>query len=297
MALFPRKKKDDTEETYIMASTDASIYKNLPKDRSEILQLLVICVMAVVLIVCVFILIDKRRTQNRIEAIIAETPQVTAEVTEIEPTDEYNDTVHVSTENTYEVLDKYASYFMQYPDLVGWISIEGANVNYPVVQSKDFNNPHFYLDKGPDRQYSESGAIFMDTRNIISELDRHIVIYGHNMKDGSMFGSLDQYKNKYFRTTNNIIKFDTIYAEYKWELINVFITTPEFYYIQTYFENDEDFMNLMNKCIKLSIYNNDVIISPEDKILTLSTCTNDIKDGRLVIQGRLITDENNVEKN
>ncbi len=197
----------------------------------------------------------------------------------------------------YVVLDKYARYLTLYPEFVGWIAIEAANLNDPVVQSKDFNNPHFYLDKGPDRQACESGAIFLDTRNFIHELDRHTVIYGHNMADGTMFGSLDQYKNKTFRNENAIITFDTIYEEYTWEVVNVFVSNTDFYYIQTYFEDDNDFMRLMNECMALCTYDNDVVIQPTDKILTLSTCTNEIKDGRLVVQARLIESGDDVNRN
>ena len=188
------------------------------------------------------------------------------------------------------MLEKYTEYQNTYPDIVGWISIDTIKVDYPVVQSPDPADPFKYLTLGPDENPSVKGAIFLDIRNSKSIVDKHTILYGHNMKDGTMFGQLDKYLNRDFFFNHLIIRYDTLYQELEWEVFNVFITTTDFYYIQTYFPTNQDFVNLMNQCVYQSYYNdNATVITEDDRVLTLSTCTNDIDDGRLVIQAKLIT--------
>jgi len=195
------------------------------------------------------------------------------------------------------VLSKYDEYKDIYPDIVGWISIDNIKVDYPVVQNSEPSVMHKYIDLGPDQKPNEKGAIFLDIRNSIDASDRHSIIYGHNMADGSMFGQIDKYLKRNFFFDHLIIRYDTLYEELEWEVFNVFITNTEFYYIQTYFQSDEEFVNLMTQCVYKSVYNdNETVISPEDRILTLSTCTNKVDDGRLVLQARLITPLESEEK-
>ena len=111
------------------------------------------------------------------------------------------------------------------------------------------------------------------------------------MKDGSMFGQLDMYLKKTFFEEHMIIRYDTLYQELEWEVFNVFKTTTDFYYIETYFTSDDDFVNLMAQCVYKSYFNNnETVISADDTILTLSTCTDgNNEEERLVVQARLIT--------
>lgn len=189
------------------------------------------------------------------------------------------------------ILSQYLDYSQVYPELVGWIYIADTKINYPVVQSKDFENPHRYLEQGPNQRYSDHGAIFLDTRNSEDATDKNIVIYGHNMRDNSMFGQLDKYTDETFRLDHMIIRYDTLYEEKEWEIVNVFKTNTRLNYIKTYFATDEEFIILMKECISRCSYPNPLQITADDNILTLSTCTSDIPDGRLVVQARLIKKE------
>ncbi len=221
--------------------------------------------------------------------------QQTVELSQATATEYYSPTPEITlypaTPAPRTVLSKYDEYTEIYPDLVGWISIDNIKVDNPVVQSSDPLDPLKYLVKGPDEKESKYGAIFLDIRNSADASDRHTIIYGHNMKDGSMFGQLDMYLKKTFYDTHLIIRYDTLYQELEWEVYNVFKTTIDFYYIETYFTSDEDFVNLMMQCVYKSYYkNNEAVITPEDRILTLSTCTDGNNDDeRLVLQARLIT--------
>lgn len=200
------------------------------------------------------------------------------------------ESLYPSTPTPRPLLLKFDDYFEQYPDIVGWISINNIKVDYPVVQSPNPNDPHKYLSLGPDESPSDAGAIYLDIRNSIDAGDRHIIIYGHNMKNGSMFGQLDKYLSRTFLQDHLIIRYDTLYEELEWQVFNVFETTTDFYYIQTYFRDDAEFVNLMTQCVYKNYYHDQsAVINPEDTILTLSTCTNSYDKGRLVVQAKLIT--------
>lgn len=251
---------------------------------------IITAMMLSLLLVCLAFVVYWIYFINPINSKTIEHLQATA-IIELTPAPSMDDSaLFVSTPTPRPILSKYDEYLEIYPDIVGWISIDNIKVDNPVVQNPDPSNPFKYLDLGPDENPSKYGALFLDIRNSIDVSDRHTIIYGHNMRDGSMFGQLHKYQSRSFFTDHLIIRYDTLYQELEWEVFNIFITNTEFYYIQTYFASDEDFVSLMTQCIYKSYYNNNqTVISPDDHILTLSTCTNDTDDGRLVVQARLIT--------
>lgn len=244
--------------------------------------------LSVLLVLAVFFLSWTYFISPRLKQISLNQSTNTPAVVTPYPTEE--STVYPATPTPRAVLSKYEEYFEIYPDMVGWISIDNIKVDYPVVQSPNPNDPHKYLTLGPDEVPNDAGSIYLDIRNSIDAGDKHIIIYGHNMKNGSMFGQLDKYLSRTFFQTHLTIRYDTLYQELEWEIFNVFETTTDFYYIETYFRDDNEFLNLVNQCIYKNYYHDQTaIINPEDTILTLSTCTNSYDDGRLVVQAKLIT--------
>ena len=183
------------------------------------------------------------------------------------------------------IIAQLLTYYQQNPDTVGYIYIENTSVDYPVLYSGD---NEFYLSHDFNKEASEAGAIFMDFRCDIEDFNktRNIIIYGHRMKDGSMFKSLTNYQSKTFFYDNPIIAFDTLYQQLEWEVFAVFIAHTDFYYIDTYFPNDEKWMRFLAECQGRSMYETDVTLSPTDIVLTLSTCAAK-ENKRLVIMARL----------
>jgi len=287
---MPKNKKNDFDaasinreqymrENYLVKETS----DGQPLNRKR--QMLIASMLSVLLVCLAFLLYWSFFVRPQNEAVSVSLPSASAE-----PMPTPFSSAMPATPSPVPVLEKYTEYRDMYPDIVGWISIDNIKVDYPVVQSDDPAQPLRYIDLGPDGKSDKAGSIFLDSRNSIDATDRHTIIYGHNMKNGSMFGQLDMYLKKSFFDDHLIIRYDTLYQELEWEVINVFITTIDFYYIQTYFDTDDDFVNLMTQCVYKSYYNNNkTVISPEDRILTLSTCTNGPDDERLVIQARLIT--------
>ena len=287
---MPKKKKDDFDAAHenkaeyiksnYLVQEDEQEEPSLNKNRVIIVSMMCILLVSLIGMFYWTYFIPKAKINNQqvLEAAVI-TPEATL-----------SPTLFPATPTPIPTLSKYDEYKDIYPDIVGWISIENIKVDYPVVQSPDPADPFKYLDLSPDEKSSKHGAIFLDIRNSSDASDRHTIIYGHNMKDGSMFGQLNMYLKRTFFNDHLIIRYDTLYQELEWEVFNVFITDTDFYYIETYFDSDEQFVNLIQQCVYKSYYHdNQTVISPEDRILTLSTCTNKINDGRLVVQARLIT--------
>ena len=160
--------------------------------------------------------------------------------------------------------------------VVGWLKINGTEVEYAVVQAKDNN---YYLKRNLDKKYNVGGWIFADYKNKLDGTDKNIVIYGHNMKDNSMFGSLKNILNEewYNNEENYVIDFVTENEEQKYQVFSIYKIENEDYYIKTEFKNDNEFEEFVKNLKKRSIKDFNVDISKDDNILTLSTCANNNK--------------------
>lgn len=194
----------------------------------------------------------------------------------------------VIIDETKEDNEKYQINFSELKginsDIVGWIKVSGTAVEYPVVKT---NNNSFYLNHSLDKAYNAAGWIFVDYKNKLDGTDKNIVIYGHNRRDSSMFGSLTQVLNKEWYTDerNNKIIFITENDSYICEIFSIYKIKTEDYYIQTSFNSnsyDEFIKTIKNR----SIYNYNIDVTSEDSVLTLSTCDNN-NDYRIVVHAKL----------
>jgi len=169
--------------------------------------------------------------------------------------------------------------------IVGYLKVNGTNIEYPVVQAEDNN---YYLKRNLDTEYNSGGWIFADYKNNFDGTDKNIVIYGHNMKDNSMFGSLENVLEEewYNNEENYIINFITEKEEQKYQVFSVYKIENEDYYIDTEFK-DNEFESFIKTLKDRSIKNFEVEISSEDSILTLSTCANNNKY-RVVLHAKKI---------
>ena len=175
-------------------------------------------------------------------------------------------------------------------DTVGWIKVEGTIINYPFVQSNDNN---YYLRRSYDRTYNTGGWIFLDYRNNINNLSRNTVIYGHDRKDDSMFGSLSNiYTKKWQQDKNNhIIKISTPNENTMWQIFSIYHLPATNDYIKTNFKNDNEFQNFIDMISKRTMFDFDTKATVEDKILTLSTCYGSAGKERTVVHAKLIKRE------
>lgn len=175
------------------------------------------------------------------------------------------------------------------PDTVGWLKVNDTNIDYPVVQTKD---NEFYLTNNFKKEKDSSGWIFMDYRANSSDLSDNTIIFGHNMYySGVMFGTLykTKYSNWYKKEENQIIEFDTLYAKMEWKIFSIYVTEITNDYLIADFSTANKFQNFINLITNRSIYEFNTPVSTNDKILTLSTCSDNGKK-RLVIHAVLLSD-------
>ncbi|GKV64068.1 MULTISPECIES: class B sortase [unclassified Sporosarcina] len=172
-------------------------------------------------------------------------------------------------------------------DIVGWISVEGSKVNNPILQAEDND---FYLNRNFKGDYSRAGSVFMDYRNDVTDMSRNTVIYGHAMRNDTMFGSLKKFGDQDYANKHSVIYVDTLYEGYDIEVFAAYETTIDFYYIETHFQSDEEFAGFLGEVESRSLIEMPVEVGPDDKIVTLSTCNNSVnsKDKRYVVQGKLV---------
>lgn len=174
----------------------------------------------------------------------------------------------------------------QNKDTVGWLIVNNTNINYPVVQT---TNNDYYLKHAFDRSNNNAGWVFADFRNNFNDFNRNLVIYAHGRKDRVMFGSLIDTLNEewYKNPDNQIIQLSTIKYDTMWQIISIYKIRSESYYITTDFSSDTSYETFLNVIKERSIYDFNVNVTKDDKILTLSTCYND-NGIRLVIQAKLV---------
>lgn len=169
------------------------------------------------------------------------------------------------------------------PETVGWVTVGGTRIDYPVVQS---SNNEYYLNRNFDRKKSIWGAIFMDYRNTDKQLGRHTILYGHHMNDGSMFAAITRYAKPAFFKKNRIIRFDTLNRPGKWEVFAAYETSIDFNFIQTEFRSKRDYADFLDQLVARSQVKSGVRISADDQILTLSTCVRGNNKNRFVVHAR-----------
>lgn len=161
------------------------------------------------------------------------------------------------------------------PEVVGWISIPRSQVNYPVMQATDNSK---YLNTSFFGKRSSTGAVFVDAKNNVRELDQNVVIYAHNMGSHrtDMFGELLNYNDQSYYESHRYIQFDTYWEKHGWwEVIAVIrhdTRSSRFNYLKLEFESQDEFMEWVAAAQDLSLYDTGVHVGENDKIITLSTC-------------------------
>ncbi|MDE5892885.1 MAG: class B sortase [Acetatifactor sp.] len=190
------------------------------------------------------------------------------------------------------ILAQYEALYQANDDLVGWLSIEGMVIDYPVMRSED---DEFYLHHNFQGEEDKYGCLYVRSRADVDTPGTNFIIYGHNMKDGSMFGDLDLYRKKSFYQEHGIIRFDTLYEERSYEIVAVFLSQvyaeqdEVFKYYQFYeAETEEDFQYFYENIKELALYDTGVTAEYGDTFLTLSTCAYHVTDGRLVVVAKRI---------
>lgn len=201
-------------------------------------------------------------------------------------------TLHKQAVRMPDVLDEYKTLYQKNKKLIGWLKIDDTLIDYPVMQTSD---NEYYLDHNYNQEYDKNGSLFLDCNCTAYPQSTNLIIYGHHMKSGQMFGGLQKYAKESYAQKHSTIQFDTIYEKGTYQVMYVFRS-------QVYNENDivfkyyqfveanseEEFNSYMREMEAVSLYDTGVTASFGDSILTLSTCDYSQEDGRFVVVAKKI---------
>ncbi len=189
------------------------------------------------------------------------------------------------TDEAHSLKEVFSTLLEINDETVGWLTVNNTNINYPIVQHSDND---YYLHRNFYKTKTSSGWVFMDYRNSTAELDDNTIIFGHRLKDNTMFGSLDNviYSDWYTNKENLTVKFNTLNKNMNWQVFSIYRVEYTIDYLKTEFQNKQEFDEFINLITNRSVYNFKVSIDYGDKILTLSTCVS--YNDRLVLHAKLI---------
>lgn len=165
-------------------------------------------------------------------------------------------------------------------DIVGWLYLEDSPINYPVVQSYDND---YYLRRLVNGEYNIAGSLFMDYRNDSNLEDNNTIIYGHNMKNNTMFGFLQEYKNQNYYDNHKVMYYFTPEKNYIIELFTGYTISVESDIYDLSIIDSSKLEELISK----SDFESNTKVTEEDKIITLSTCAYEYDGARYVVMGVL----------
>ena len=252
---------------------------------------IVVCsfVLMISLVILVNWLLENKKTNDILDTIYE-----VAELEEVPVTTTANEEELITTKEP-DLYEEYGSMNMLEvnfvnlkninSDTVGWIKVNGTNINYPFVKA---NDNEYYLKHTFDKSSNKKGWVYLDYRNNIDNLSKNTILYAHGLVNNQMFGSMRKvikpswYNNK----SNHIITIATPSGNQKWQVFSTYTIEPESYYITTNFSSDDEFNTFINTIKQRSVYDFGVAVTTSDKILTLSSCYDDEK--RMVLHAKLI---------
>lgn len=191
-----------------------------------------------------------------------------------------------------DVLDEYKTLYNKNKKLIGWLKIDDTIIDYPVMQT---SNNDYYLDHNFNQEKDKNGSIFMDAECVAYPRSQNLILYGHHMKSGKMFGDLEKYAKESYYKEHSIIQFDTIYEKSVYQVMYVFrakvlkeneIAFKYYQFIEA--GSAEEFNSYMNEMAQMSLYDTGLTAQYGDELLTLSTCDHSQTDGRFVVVAKRI---------
>ena len=293
--------KEDTEEN-AEANTEEKTVAPKEKTGGKGLKILLIIFILIFLGTLLSLVLARINQKNANKAY-----QELANNTNVQETTSASETEDAVTEDPeqadgdgLEIPDKaidWADLRNQNDDVYAWIYIPGTNVDYPVVSPADDEDPNFYLDHNFDKSYGPyPGCIYsLPIYNKTDFSDFNLILYGHNMKDGSMFETLHSYSEQSFLDENKFIYVYTEKANYKYQIFAAYETDNQQIFKKYNFSSEFGYMNYLDEILNQrninSVFSQEVAPTSSDKIITLSTCISGKGDSRWLVQGVMLGTE------
>lgn len=213
------------------------------------------------------------------------------------PVQEVSPVIHYTEEGERvipEVLDEYKNLYNSNKRLIGWLKIDDTKIDYPVMQT---TNNEYFLDHNVNQKKDRNGALFLDKDCDVLKPSTNLIIYGHHMQSGNMFGTLDKYSSEEYYKEHPLIQFDSIYEKGTYEVMYVFrsriyneedVVFKYYQFIDTL--SQQEFDSNMQEMAAMSLYDTGITASYGDRLLTLSTCDYYVDNGRFVVVARRVED-------
>ena len=260
-------------------------YKGKP-----VIPIIIIALCLTVYFICIFIsyrwYVQNIKIKYLSSDIIASTKVLEQEQKEIINKEEYNPKDNNKYSDVSFISVNFDDLIAKNNETVGWIKVNNTNVNYSILKHTD---NEYYLKHDFNKNYNIYGWVFADYRDDFEYFGNNTLVYAHNMTDRSMFGSLVWCLREswYTNNENQFIKISTPKSNTIWKIFSIYTIKPEVYYLKTYFESPEEHQIFLNVLKGRSIHNFNEDVTPNDKILTLSTCSDD-GTKRVVIHAKMV---------
>lgn len=285
----------------------------IEKKKFLVIQRIVMCIFVLSIVAMVLVTEKKVSQDQRLSVqqnlliqsknpVIKEFQSFTAGITSVLDSANWSEEKLITAP---EILPEYQLLYEQNHDMIGWLKIDDTKIDYPVMQTPE--DEDYYLNYDFYREENRNGSLIMDTDSIVgsgttiysyrdgSQPSTNLIIHGHTMKSGMMFGNLKFYEEEAYGKAHKRIQFDSLYERRVYEVIAVFysqvyMNTDEVFKYYKFFQADalEEFEYFYNNIKKMSLYDTGVIAEYGDEFITLSCCSYQVKDGRFVVVGKRI---------
>ncbi len=308
MGIAPKKKKKRKKKKQsLFMSVVTGLLPWKGDSVTEIFRKIIFLAALVILVVAVVVIAMNFLQYNELENNVAvdengDKTATNAYLVELKNQTPTNEQIEQMPEGS--INEKYAALYAANNDFIGWVSINGTNVDYPVMQTDDND---YYLHRDFDGNYDFAGTIFTDYEGRIgpNEMPNNTILYGHNMLYKYQFSALSNYINNIeFLKMSPIVDFNTLYKDNKYKIFAVMKlnTAKEHgdvfdYTSRVYFGSQSEFYDFICEAMDRSIYETGVDIEYGDEILTLSTCDGSMgfDDARIVVMARKVRDNESPE--
>ncbi len=264
--------------------------KQETKIRKRIIYILINCILVILTVISIMYIIDfflLKKEANKESNLLNNIEINKNEIIQAEFNE--NSIEKIETER----MIKLKTLQKENPDIIGWLEIENTNINYPVLQGTD---NEYYMTHNYKKEKSKKGSIFLNKDYDWNIPSTNLLIYGHNLRNGTMFQELLKYEDEEFYKTHPIIKFTTVEDEEEYAIIAVFKSRVYYksetnvfrYYYFVNAKTEEEYNQFIENAKKASLYNIEETAKYGDKLITLSTCSYHTEDGRFAVVGRKI---------
>ena len=274
--------------------------ENNTKRRKKIIYIFVYILLSILIVISAIYIIKflLSKEEAKKESELLDTVEINNNEIEKENTEEETKETEEITEKTNEVENKETERMLKVKelqkenaDIVGWLEIENTNINYPVLQGED---NEYYMTHNYKKEKSKNGSIFLNKDYDWNIPSSNLLMYGHNLGNGTMFQELLKYQNKEFYNNHKVIRFTTAKEDAEYEIISVFKSRVYYkseqnvfrYYYFINANTEEEYNNYVENAKKASIYEIEPTAKYGDQLITLSTCSYHVKDGRFAVVGR-----------